>query len=210
MTTIKQLDVIDPEALTPILNHLINNPIPINKYRKRVGEGRSQCFGIVGKRSMAPDLSRLSWLDAKLHFLLMEFGKKYVPIPFTSIQVNMNMPCKPHRDSNNSGLSYLIAFGDFPEGGRINISNQEYFVKYRPLLFDGSKEEHYVTNWRGNRFSLVYHTIAETHWGAIKPLSDYEAIEQNGKWVIRCKDGTILSKARGLPHPLQKKSPLQV
>jgi hypothetical protein len=135
----------------------------------------------------------------------MEFAKKHVPIPFTSIQVNQNLQCAEHLDKNNIGQSYIIAFGEF-DGGELTIGNYRHNIKYRPLLFDGSKERHRTEVFRGKRYSLVFHTLKpKAGWGPIKSLFDYEAIKQNGQWVIKCSDGKILTKKIGLPHILQKK-----
>jgi len=52
---------IPESAFTEIIEYLEKHPLENNKYRKRTGEGRSQCFGIVNKRSEIPDLSRNCW-----------------------------------------------------------------------------------------------------------------------------------------------------
>ena len=36
---------------------------------------------------------------------------------YTNITVNKNLTCKKHTDGGNTGMSYIIAFGDF-SGGR--------------------------------------------------------------------------------------------
>jgi len=204
------LDKIDESELKDIQEYIQKHPIENNRYRPNVGLGRSQTWGIVSKRSMPPDLSRNSWRHARLHFLLMEFAKKHVKIPFTSIQVNENLQCAEHMDKNNIGLSYIIAFGEF-EGGELTVDNYKHNIKYRPLLFDGSKQLHKTECFRGNRYSIVFHTIkVKEGWGVTKSLNDYEAIQQENKWVIKCSDGKILTKKVGLPHTLQgRKKPVK-
>lgn len=195
----------DPSVFSDLLEHLSNHKIQVNKYRQSVGEGMSQCFGMVRKRSMAPDLSRQSWLDAKLHHLLMEIGK-HVPIHYTSIQLNVNYMCKPHRDKHNEGESCIIGFGEY-QGGELVLRSPEdtlHDIKYKPFIFDGSMIEHYTKPWTGNRYTLVYHTVtAPLHFPMIRKLSDYVAVEKPEGWVIQCHDGTLLTKKNGLPHPLK-------
>ena len=92
MTT-TQLLPIDPIELQDIQRYIEDHPVELNKYRVRVGVGRSQTWGIVSKRSEKPDLSRQSWKHPYLHFLLMNFAKKHIQIPFSSIQVNQGFNC---------------------------------------------------------------------------------------------------------------------
>lgn len=202
-----ELPELDEREFKDLREHLSKHNIPINKYRKGVGDGRSQCFGMVRKRSMAPDLSRNSWCDPRLHYLLMLFARNHVEIPFTSIQVNDNYPCAKHRDKHNVGNSYIVAFGDYT-GGELVLDNKEYNIRHRPLLFDGSKIEHSTKDFTGRRWSLVFHTLeAPAKFPMVRKLSDYEAVCRGGEYVIAWyKDGEpteYLSKKNGLGHPLK-------
>lgn len=197
-------------ALEDIEAHLKKRPITLNHYRQKVGDGRSQCWGLVRKRSVAPDLSRQSWTDAKLHYLLMKFAEKHVPISFTSIQVNDSFVCAPHRDINNKGLSYIVGFGEYT-GGLLKLhlepTPQEIDIR-TPHLFNGSEILHSTTPFTGQRYSLVYHTLeAPAHFPLVKSLSQYEAVQHEGKWKIKytASDGTVsyLDRKNGLPHPLR-------
>jgi hypothetical protein len=198
-----------PENATlAIEEHLKKKPIRINHYRKHVGDGKSQCFGLVNKRCLETDISRQSWCDAKLHHLLMEFAEKYVTVPFTSVQVNEDFNCAPHYDTNNIGNSYIVAFGQF-EGGNLKLclsetDTREIDVRV-PILFDGSKILHSTTPFTGKRYSIVYHTV-KPRFPLRVSLAQYKAIEKDGKWVIQNTkpDGTIeyLTHKHGLAHPL--------
>ena len=200
------------KALDDIEAHLAKKPITLNHYRQKVGDGRSQCWGLVRKRSLAPDLSRQSWLDAKLHHLLMKFAEKYVPIGFTSVQVNDSFVCAPHKDIGNRGLSYIVGFGDYT-GGLLKLHlappAQQVEIDIRvPHLFNGSEILHSTTPFQGKRYSLVFHTIvAPEQFPMVKSLSQYRAIQKEGKWVIEYTDATgvvsYLSRNKGLPHPLK-------
>lgn len=196
-------------ATDAIEQHLKKKRISINKYRNKVGEGRSQCFGLVRKRSQAPDLSRQSWLDAKLHYLIMSFADKHVPVAFTSVQINDNYVCAPHKDVHNRGLSYIIGFGDYT-GGALKLHLEPVVeVDIRtPLLFDGSEITHSTTPWVGQRYSLVYHVlVAPPRFPLVVSLSQYRAIQKDGIFQIEFTPASgekkYLTAKNGLPHPLK-------
>ena len=200
----QNLDPVSKETFTEIIKELESRPLEINKYRDNVGIGRSQCFGIVSKRSLCPDLSRQSWKRVKLHHLLMEYARLYVPIPFTSIQVNQNMSCNEHLDKGNIGLSYIVGFGDY-EGGSLWVEDYNHNIQYRPLLFDGSKQRHKTQVFRGNRYTIVYHTInpRPSYRDLMPSLSVYEVVEDEGIQKIRdTRTGALYWGSQGLPHPL--------
>ena len=188
-----------------IIAELKRKPLDVNKYRLKVGQGRSQCFGIVGKRCMPPNISRQSWRNPYLHHLLMEFAKKHINIPFTSIQVNQDMTCAPHKDKGNVGISAIVAFGDYT-GGELVVEGVKHDIKNKIFLFDGSQKEHYTAPFTGERYSIVYHTIApQERWGWVVPaITDYEAVLHEGVWKMkRLMDGKLFwGTKNGLPHPL--------
>jgi hypothetical protein len=205
------------KALEDIESHLRKKPITLNHYRQKVGDGRSQCWGLVRKRSLSPNLSRQSWVDAKLHYLLMKFAEKHVPISFTSIQVNDSFVCAPHKDVNNRGLSYIVGFGDYT-GGLLKLHLEpsvEIDIRV-PHLFNGSEILHSTTPFEGKRYSLVYHTLVPPErFPLLVSLSQYEAVQHEGKWKIKytALDGTVsyLYGKNGLPHPLKnRKKAIQI
>jgi hypothetical protein len=197
---------VDRKDIEEIQEYLTTHNLGTNKYRVKVGEGVSQCLGIVSKRSQAADLSRQSWLHPKLHHLLIQFGEKYVKpyISYTSVQVNVNYPCKPHKDISNVGNSYIVAFGEY-SGGQLCIEDANYNIERRGLLFNGSEHLHWTRDWTGHRISLVYHTL-KPRFPMIKQLSDYTAVQIDGIWKIRYLDDNgepdYLYKGKGLLHPL--------
>jgi hypothetical protein len=219
MTSLPELDA---SAFHQLLEHLSKKNIQMNKYRRGVGIGRSQCFGMVRKRSLSPDLSRQSWIDPRLHYLLMKFALVNLPpdFTFTSIQVNDSYMCEAHFDKHNRGNSYIVAFGSYT-GGELVLKgadgDTDYNIRHRPMLFDGSKIEHFTREFTGKRYSLVYHTLVPPiKFPMIRQLSDYEAVVKDGVWVIAWyKPGEptqYISKKNGLPHPLRgrkKEKPLK-
>jgi hypothetical protein len=207
----EQLPELDPSNIQRLEEYLKKKTLHVNHYRTKVGDGRSQCFGMVRKRSLPPDLSRQSWLDPYLHHLLMEFGRIHVPISFTSIQVNQNYKCEEHTDTHNIGLSYIIGFGDY-QGGDLVLDlsgvKTNFNIKYKPLLFDGSSILHSTEEFTGNRFTVVYHKIlAPAKFPMVHSLLNYEAVCINQKYVIAVRypgeEVFYLHSKKGLPHPLK-------
>ena len=192
-------------AFQPILDELQRLPLPINHYRFKCGEGRSQAFGLVNRRCLPPDYSRQCWKRPYLYKLLLEFGATYVTdISWNSITVNQNYQAAPHRDKGNVGLSYLVAAGDFT-GGELVIHEGDLSgvadIRHRPIITDFSKVLHSVHPFSGNRVSLVYYTLRNTP-ADIPPPS---VVLDGGKWRFKRGDQIIRT---GLPHPLQKGSGL--
>lgn len=94
---------------------------------------------------------------------IVKIGKLICPFEFTSIQINNNLVCPKHFDSNNVGESMLVSFGNY-EGGSININVNtdtiKHDAKYHPIIFNGSLLEHWNDEIiSGNKYSLVYFSI---------------------------------------------------
>lgn len=190
-----------------IIKELEERPLPMNPYRKVAGSGRSAAFGFVNRRCLEPDISRLCWRRAKLYKMLLEFGRRYCPIPFTSITLNQDYAAAPHRDKGNTGLSYLVAFGNY-QGGELEVLEHPdlsgvYNINCQPILFDGANLTHAVRTFTGHRYSLVYYTLAKTPG---KKLEDYVPVELPSGWGLEYTNAegksTILRGNKGLPHPL--------
>ena len=201
---------VERKDIQEIWDYLNKHSLGINKYRVKVNPdgGYSNCLGIVGKRCLPPDLSRQSWLHPRLHKLLDDFGQKYVRphINWTSVQVNKNFSCQPHKDIGNLGDSYIVGFGTYA-GGSLSIEDADYHIHQRGLLFNGSERLHWTKPWVGDRYSLVYHTLEpKARFGLrVPPWSDFKAIQDtDGRWKIkRLSDGQLFWGKKGLPHPLK-------
>jgi hypothetical protein len=152
--------IIPAEAFDEILSELESRPIPINRYRKLAGDGRSQAFLITGRRCLPPDYSRLCWLRPKLLFHLLDFADKYVDISYNAITVNQNYKSIAHKDKHNIGNSLLVSFGDFT-GGDLKIHETDlsgnHDIRHKPMIADFSKMLHSTEDWSGNRCSLVFY-----------------------------------------------------
>lgn len=195
---------IPQEAFKEILEELRAKPLTVNKYRDKCGEGRSQCFGLVNRRCLPVDWSRQCWLRPKLFYHLQEFAKRYVDISWTSITVNQNYRCAPHRDKGNYGLSYLVSFGSYT-GGDLQILEGDlsgnHNVYCRPLKTDFSKVLHSVDHFTGERYSLVFYNLKTTKMPT-EPLPEGEAVFEEGKYVFK-RGGEVITAKCGLVHPLR-------
>lgn len=89
-----------------------------------------------------------------------EFRDLYFPeFMFSQIQINKNYRVGPHLDSSNVGESVLCAFGDYT-GGEIFIDVGSKIItkdpRDKPIKFNGSIYKHWVNNFEGTRYSLVF------------------------------------------------------
>jgi hypothetical protein len=198
MTTIHQ------DAFKEILEELEARPIAVNKYRDIAGAGRSQTFGLVNKRCQPVDYSRQCWVRPKLYYHLQQFAAKYVDISWTSITVNQNYRCSPHRDKGNYDESFLVAFGSYT-GGDLLIHEGDlsgsHDIYCKPFKTDFSKVLHSVDHFTGNRYSLVFYKLKATKMPK-EPLPDGKVVIENGKYVFKRGDKIITVKD-GLDHPLK-------
>lgn len=197
--------MIDSIEFQPIIDELKRQPLPINNYRNKAGGGRSQAFGVVSRRCLPPDYSRLCWLRPYLYKLLLEFAAKHVTIPFTSITLNQQYKASAHKDKGNVGNSFLVAFGDYTGGGLEVLDGPLKGIHdvRIPLIADFSKMLHRVTDFEGDRYSLVFY-VARKSEGL--PPASVELCE--GKYIF-LRGGEAV---HGLPHPLRgrKRPPMVV
>lgn len=195
-------DEIPTEAFTDIIAELEKRPIADNQYREKAGSGRSQTFGIVNRRSLAPHYSRQNWLRPHLYHLLLKFGSEFVDISYNAITVNQNYKAAPHRDKNNKGSSFLVAFGSY-SGGELNFLESDlsgsYCVRHKPIVTDFKKVLHSVNDFVGDRYSLVYYWF-ETSRSVSLPT--WELRKEGKEWKFYC-GGQQITKKTGLPHPLR-------
>lgn len=144
----------------------------IKLYKKRAGsnmnrlgfpEHRGAVFGMVkAKYKGVIELSYFSRKYPLIHDEIFRVGMIICPFGFSQVQVNHNLVCPPHVDKGNRGNSCLVSFGDYTNG-LIVIDGVEHNAYHNPIIFDGSKQEHYnteigpsLTNEPGNKYSLVF------------------------------------------------------
>ena len=82
---------------------------------------------------------------------------------FNSVMINKNLQTKKHRDAQNVGESIMVGLGDYSEG-YLNIEQDDGSFKphktwHNLIKFNGSKYEHYTSQFEGERFTLVFYNI---------------------------------------------------
>lgn len=195
--------VLTTDDFKDILEELERRPLPLNKYRKRVGDGRSQTFGVVHRRNLAPDYSRLCWLRPKLYKHLLDFADKHVNIPYNAITVNQNYKSQPHYDKHNLGNSFLVGFGDYTNGElKIYESDLsgEHNIRYNPIIADFSKLLHSTNDWTGNRYSLVFYQFHLPNKPVILPSPSVKLEDNTYKFY---RGDEYIDRKIGLPHNLK-------
>ena len=75
---------------------------------------------------------------------------------YTSITLNKNFKCLPHKDKGNKKESLIVGLGDYI-GGELFIEGIPFDIKYNPLLFNGVDLEHWVNDFEGDRWTIVYY-----------------------------------------------------
>ena len=143
----------------------------LHKVHKSIGG--SALFGTTWKSYLSPTkrktpskkykgLCQTKLVDdnPEMEEVFQEFASIYFPDFFyTQIMINKNYQIPPHFDSANVGESVLCAFGDY-SGGEINIEYDEGVVQVdaqeKPIKFNGSKYKHWVSDFDGLRYSLVF------------------------------------------------------
>ena len=98
--------------------------------------------------------------EPELKSIFKAFSDIYFPdFEYLQIQLNKNFRIKPHHDSKNAGTSILLSLGDY-EGGNTMVKYEnetiEYDTRDKHVSFDGSKYMHWVNDFVGTRYSLVF------------------------------------------------------
>ena len=121
-------------------------------------KGRTMTLGYSRRRTYGYGLTSHTKKHMDLFYLLIEYGLKILPrdFIFTSITVNYNLKCLPHKDNGNFGFSCITALGEFENGG-LFIEGEKYDIKNNVLMFDGSKCLHETENFSGDRYTIIYY-----------------------------------------------------
>ena len=193
--------MIPKEAFDPIIAELKRRPLEYNAYRDQAGEGRSQAFGLVNRRCLAPDYSRQNWKRPYLYHLLIDFADKYVDVSYNAMTLNQNYRANKHYDKHNSGNSFLVAFGSYT-GGELLIHEGDlsgsHNIWCKPIRADFSKILHSVEHFVGDRFSLVYYNLVSNRMPEHIPPPSVRL--EDGQYYFYRGEEKITN---GLPHPLR-------
>lgn len=147
------------------LEDLLNNiTIPYTtktSNRRGFPKHRKATFGLVKQRYTGKVAqSRFSKKYPDIHNELFRLGRDVLGFQFTSIHINKNVVCPPHKDEKNVGESLIISLGDY-SGCKLIIEGEEYDTKYNPVIFNGAEKEHYNTDdLVGTKYSLVFYNIS--------------------------------------------------
>ena len=164
----------DLYILTNILDYLefYSGTERRNMVKTPKGNG-SMLYGYTWKSYLSPTRNRtqskyeklyhtkIKDQEPELEIILKEFSDLYFPnFNYTQIQLNKNFPAPPHIDSKNVGESILVVCGSNLEGGTTGIDFGNEIINIdaseEPLRFNGSKYTHWVNDWTGTRYSLVF------------------------------------------------------
>ena len=102
----------------------------------------------------------------ELEQIFRAFTDKYIPeFKWTQAQLNKNFQSPAHFDSKNITESYIIGLGNYT-GGRLFMEIPSMFtdcplirkenIKNRLFSFNGAKHKHWVENFEGERYSIVF------------------------------------------------------
>lgn len=179
-------------AFNEILFQLENTKFPLNRTRTNVSSTPTEAFvlgqvnyrgqALLNYRTRGP--SRYNKKFPKLYRLLRKFMRTYAPnFEYTTIQVNKNIQSSPHFDKNNVGPSIIVALGDFI-GGDLVVEGKSHNIKNRLLKFDGTKG-HWVTPFKGTRYSLVFftHTFKPPHYDTRHIKITKRGVYKDGKLI---------------------------
>lgn len=120
--------------------------------------GRTITLGYSRRRTKGYGITKFTHKYQELFNLCVEYGLKILPkdFIFTTITINHNLKCLPHKDNGNFGLSCITALGEF-ENGSLFVEGKKYDIKNKVLMFDGSKCLHETENFIGERYTIIYY-----------------------------------------------------
>ena len=136
-------------------------------YRKNFPAHESIIYGyIINRPSIMKkwnkekyDISRHTKTHPHIWEELKRIGDIICPFPYSSCYICHNTVAGKHIDNKNVGMSCIVSIGDY-EGCNLVIEKKNYDAKYKPIIFDGSKIEHWNTNdLVGDKYSLIYYNI---------------------------------------------------
>ena len=143
--------------------------ITIPNYRERfkgLAQNRCLIFGLIKNRiTREYGQSAASKKYGSISREVMRIGNLICPFPFTTVHLNKNVTCPPHKDRLiNQSQSLIVSFGEykgcalmaeFEDGVPTNCD-----CRHRPIIFDGRKYTHWNTPLEsGTKYSLVYYSI---------------------------------------------------
>jgi len=164
MDSLIEVNNLDPELFVPLHNMLEMITIPLSSKNNRKGFGvhRNACFGLVkDRRTRNIGMSVITKKYPEIWEELQKIGTLFLPLGFTfsSVHLNHNVSCGPHRDKHNVGYSVIVAFGDYEGGHLLTEHGHDINTNCNAVLFDGKATTHWNSPLTsGNKYSLVFYT----------------------------------------------------
>lgn len=161
---IERTKITEPSIFTGKLNEITDMLKKITfvktNNRKNINNQIAPLSMIMGYRKWCSDygLSAASKKYPLLYEKIKELIADHDPdFEFTTITMNKNFKCQPHKDGKNIGNSYIIGLGDYDDG-ELNVENEKIDIKHKFYKFNGSEKTHFVEDWKnGDRFTLVFY-----------------------------------------------------
>jgi len=130
-----------------------------SKQRKNLSDSnfKSLTLGLIHRQfSRYKGYSIDTTNNEDLYFLLLKWAKTFTDLTFTTISINKNVMCKPHKDAKNDGMTMIVGLGDYT-GGELWIDNQTIDIHNRPYFFNGYAHLHYNLPHLGTRYSIMFY-----------------------------------------------------
>ena len=163
-------DPIPVEELQPLLELLSKITIPKSSSGNRKGFGASRyaCFGVIRARksgivgqSAATRKYPKIWAEIQRIGNLLK-GRRRELFKYTSVHLNQDVECPPHKDRGNIGDSILFGFGDYVGGELCTEFGHVLDINCKPVCFNGSQVEHWNTPiTKAGKYSLVFYVHRE-------------------------------------------------
>jgi hypothetical protein len=160
---------------------------------------RKQRFGLERIARKEEHISRASYRDPRLYYLLLRFARAHVPIEFTTIDFWENQPIEFKTEKCFHEESIVIGFGNF-SGYEIQLKNSAELgiPNFQPILLNSAETE-IQRDGTGTCYFLHFRKLRDCQ----KRLSDFDAVVYMGEWCIawyRNGEPTVfLNKKNGLP-----------
>jgi hypothetical protein len=160
----------------------IRSIIKMDAGLKEKQSGRSLTFGIINRRNQSCDYSRNNWLRGDLYSALLQFGEKYVTVPFDSITVSFGTNSQFHRLKNSKGLCCTVATGEFT-GGELTVGDisGSTCIFHKPVIYDFSKTQFKLEEFTGERIVLCFYKFSCKKQ---KELPKWDLRQERGEWVF--------------------------
>ena len=149
-----------PQQLLDSLVSELNKIKFPKKLRQNVNDNKYEylIFHWTQRKFHSPSQATVNTKYPQIYAMLLKLIKQKDPkFTFSSIIINKNNVCKPHKDAYNIGDSYIIGVGDYT-GGELVISQQKHDIHNKFLKFNGISNTHYNLDFEGTRYSIVYYT----------------------------------------------------